>query len=139
MHKRMKVSLINVLSLALLTPINITSASATTNITATGTNPSACNQTVDVTTGVTAILITADISVASKVTFRLNGKVIPGCKRRLATGSESSFTVSCNWRPSMRGSVTLVATANPVADGIPSATAEPIKVFVNNRSGPRAG
>ena len=39
----------------------------------------------------------------------------------------------------MRGSVTLVATANPVADGIPNATAEPVKVFVNNRSGRRAG
>jgi hypothetical protein len=87
----------------------------------------------------TAILITADISVASKVTFKLNGKVIPGCRRRLATGSGSSFTVTCNWRPSMRGSVTLVATANPVADGIPSATATPIKVFVNNRTGPRGG
>jgi hypothetical protein len=87
----------------------------------------------------TAILITADISVASKVTFRLNGKVIPGCKKKLATGSGSSFTIGCNWRPSMRGYVTLVATANPVADGIPSATASPIKVFVNNRSGPRNG
>jgi hypothetical protein len=54
MHKGMKISLIAILSLALLTPINITSASATPNITATGTNPSACNQTVDVTTGVTA-------------------------------------------------------------------------------------
>tara|TARA_B110000503_G_scaffold69350_1_gene108104 strand:+ start:340 stop:1536 length:1197 start_codon:yes stop_codon:yes gene_type:complete len=87
----------------------------------------------------TAILITADISVASKVTFKLNGKVIPGCKRRLATGSESSFTVTCNWRPSMRGSVTLVATANPIASGIPNATASPVKVFVNKRTGLRGG
>lgn len=51
----MKVSLIAVLSLALLTPVNITSASATPNITATGTNPSICNQTVSNTSGVSAV------------------------------------------------------------------------------------
>lgn len=54
MHKQMKICLITVLLLALLAPINITSASATPNITATGTNASICNQTVSNTSGVSA-------------------------------------------------------------------------------------
>jgi hypothetical protein len=85
----------------------------------------------------TAIAITATVNVASKVTFRMNGKVLPGCKNKLATGSGSSFTATCSWRPSNRGAVNLTAAATPTGAGISSATAPQLNIRVGNRTGAR--
>ena len=85
----------------------------------------------------TAVVITANVTVAAKVTFRVNGKVLPRCKNKLATGSGSSFSVTCTWRPSNRGQVALTAAATPTGAGISSATATPVRVMVGNRSGNR--
>jgi hypothetical protein len=85
----------------------------------------------------TTVVITASITVASKVTFRVNGKVLPGCIKRSAAGSGSTFSVTCNWKPSNRGVVALTATATPTGAGISSATATPVRVMVGNRSGNR--
>ena len=86
-----------------------------------------------------AILITANVSVASRVTFTVNGKVLPGCKNRLTSGSGSSHSVTCNWKPSRRGDVTLTAAATPTGAGIASAAANPVSIRVGNRTGPRTG
>lgn len=83
------------------------------------------------------IQINASVTVASKVTFKAANIVIPGCKSKLATGSGSTFTVSCSWKPSKRGGVTLTATSVPTNVTISGATAAPINVSVVNRSGPR--
>ena len=85
----------------------------------------------------TAVVITANVTVASRVTFRVNGKVLPGCKNKLATGSGSSFSVTCNWRPSNRGQVNLTAAATPTGAGISSTTSNPVNVMVANRVGSR--
>lgn len=85
----------------------------------------------------TAVVVTASITVASKVTFRVNGRVLPGCIKKSATGSGSTFLVTCNWRPSNRGVVALTATATPSGAGISSASATPVRVMVGNRSGNR--
>ena len=85
----------------------------------------------------TSVVITANVTVASRVTFRVNGKVLPGCKNKLATGSGSSFSTTCNWRPSNRGQVNLTATATPTGAGISSATANALSIRVGNRSGSR--
>ena len=85
----------------------------------------------------TAVVITANITVASRVTFRVNGKVLPGCKNRLASGSGSSFSVTCSWRPSNRGQVSLTAAATPTGAGISSTTSNPVSVRVGNRVGSR--
>ena len=85
----------------------------------------------------TSVAISATVTVASKVTFRANGKVIPGCKNRTASGSGSSFTATCPWKPSVRGPVTVLATADPVTDGISNVTSSPISVGVMNRTGNR--
>ena len=85
----------------------------------------------------TAVVITANVTVASRVTFRVNGKVLPGCKNKLATGSGSSFSVTCNWRPSNRGQVNLTAAATPTGAGISSATANALSIRVGNRAGSR--
>ena len=85
----------------------------------------------------TAIVITATVNVVSKITFRMNGKVLPGCKNRTAAVSGSDFTATCSWRPSNRGSVTLTALATPTGAGISSATAPQLSIRVGNRTGAR--
>ena len=85
----------------------------------------------------TAVVITANVTVASKVTFRINGKVLPGCKNKLATGSSSSFSATCSWRPSNRGQVNLTAAATPTGAGISSTTSSPVSIMVDRRTGPR--
>jgi hypothetical protein len=85
----------------------------------------------------TAIVITATVNVASKISFYSNGKVLPGCKNKLATGSGSSFTATCTWKASNRGSVNLTAAATPTGAGISSATAPQLNIRVGNRTGAR--
>jgi hypothetical protein len=82
-------------------------------------------------------LITANVSVAAKVTFNLNGKVLPGCKNRSTTGSSSSHSATCTWKPSRRGDVSLTAAATPTGAGITSTTAAPVSIRVGNRTGSR--
>jgi len=84
-----------------------------------------------------SVAISATVTVESKVTFRANGKVIPGCKNKTASGSGSSFTATCLWKPSTRGPVTVLATADPVTDGISNVTSSPISVGVINRTAKR--
>ena len=85
----------------------------------------------------TVVTITANVSVAAKVTFRAKNVIISGCKNKTASGSGSSFAATCSWRPSARGAVTLTATAVPTSGSISSSTATPINVMVGNRSGRR--
>ena len=82
-----------------------------------------------------SIVVIANITVASKVTFRVNGKVLPGCKNRLTTESGSDFSATCSWKPSNRGIISLTATAVPIGVGISSATSNPVNVMVANRVG----
>ena len=85
----------------------------------------------------TQIIITANVTVSSKITFWVNGKVIPGCKNRTASGSASSFTVNCAWRPSRRGDLKISAQAIPISGSVTSSTPSPISVRVLNRTGRR--
>ena len=85
----------------------------------------------------TVVTITANVSVASRVTFRAKNVIIPGCKNRLTSGASPNIVATCSWRPAMRGEVVLTATASPTGAGISSATATPLSVMVGNRSGSR--
>jgi hypothetical protein len=85
----------------------------------------------------TVVTITANVSVASRVTFRAKNVIIAGCKNKVASGSGSSFSATCSWRPSVRGTVVVTATAVPINAGISSSSATPISVMVGNRSGNR--
>jgi len=85
----------------------------------------------------TVVTITANVSVASRVTFRARNVIIAGCKNKLTSGSSPNIVATCSWRPSTRGAVTLTATASPTEAGISSTTATPISVMVGNRSGGR--
>jgi hypothetical protein len=83
------------------------------------------------------VSITANVSVASKVTFRARNIIISGCKNKLTSGTSPNIVATCNWRPSMRGAVVITASAVPTGAGISSATATPVSVVVGNRSGAR--
>jgi Fibronectin type III domain len=84
-----------------------------------------------------ASTITADVTVASKVTFKSSGVVISGCKNKLASGSGSSYTVTCSWKPSLRGKVNISAVSTPVDGAISGASAPAVTIVVANRSGTR--
>ena len=85
----------------------------------------------------TVVTITANVTVASRVTFRARNVIIPGCKNKLTSGSSPNIVATCTWRPSTRGAVTLTATAVPTVAGISSTTASPLSIRVENRSGNR--
>lgn len=83
----------------------------------------------------TPIVITAEVNVSAKVTFKLNGVVIPSCKNKTASGSGISYIATCSWKASRRGALSITANAVPTSVGITSSTAAPIYVWVNNRAG----
>lgn len=83
-----------------------------------------------------ATTISAEVSVASKVTFRAGGFIIPGCKNKATSGS-SPFTVSCSWKAAKRGSFMITATANPNSNSYTASSATPLQVMVTNRVIPR--
>jgi hypothetical protein len=83
------------------------------------------------------VTITANVSVASRVTFRAKNVIIAGCKNKLTSGSSPNIIATCSWRPSMRGAVVITATAVPTGSGISTATATPVSVVVGKRVGAR--
>ena len=85
----------------------------------------------------TAVVITANVTVASKVSFLINGKALPGCKNKSTTGSSPNIVATCTWKPSNRGSVSLSATSTPTGAGITGATSTPVSIMVGNRAGTR--
>jgi hypothetical protein len=76
----------------------------------------------------------ATSSVAGKVTFMANGKDIPGC---ISKAVAASATVTCSYKPSTRGSVTITVTLNPTSSSYIGATTSSNNV-VANRTGARA-
>jgi hypothetical protein len=83
-----------------------------------------------------ATTISAEVSVASKVTFKAGGTVISGCKNKATSGS-SPFTVSCSWKPSKHGSYQITATANPNSNSYTASSATPLQVMVLRKATPR--
>lgn len=85
----------------------------------------------------TAINITANLDQNSKVTFMANGRTIPGCKNRATAGSGSSHTVTCSWRPSTRGALSLNARAVAVSGGLVGAPVNSLNISVSGRTNKR--
>jgi hypothetical protein len=81
----------------------------------------------------TPINLVAVVTVASRITFTMNQKRIPGCISKLATGSASSFTATCSWKPSRRGYLTLASQSVAVGAGITGAISPNIRIFVGPR------
>ena len=62
--------------------------------------------------------ININVSVASRVTFLVNGKRIGGCVSLSATGSSSSYAASCSWKPTTKGAMLLSAQIDPTSPGL---------------------
>ena len=82
------------------------------------------------------VTITANVSAAAKVTFRARNIVIPGCKNK-PTSSSSPFTATCTWKPSVRGSTTVTATAVLTSSAGTSTSATPVTTNISNRTSSR--
>lgn len=78
--------------------------------------------------------LVAEVNVAARVSFLSNGKYISGCRNLLSTGSGTSFTVTCTWKPSVRGSAVITAVAVPTTAGISSGISTPLGTVVRNRT-----
>jgi hypothetical protein len=85
----------------------------------------------------TPVSVTANVSVASRISFFVNRKVLPGCKNRLTSGSGSSHSVTCIWKPSLRGNFAISAISTPTIPSISGASSAPVMVSIANRSGKR--
>lgn len=81
----------------------------------------------------TTVQITATINLAAKVQFKVNNVRIPGCIS-VATAANAPFTAICNWKPARRGSLTLTATATPLAAGFSASASLPLRVAVATRA-----
>jgi hypothetical protein len=84
-----------------------------------------------------AKLLTASASVVGKVTFRVNNKILPGCKNKSTTGSAPNIIATCSYRPSTRGSVTITVTLNPTDPSYIGTVRTSDTYFVLNRTGAR--
>jgi hypothetical protein len=82
----------------------------------------------------TNIVITTVVSAASKVTFFASGKRIANCINRATTGSGSTHTATCTWKPSVIGAIKLSATAVPTGAGATGTYLYPNTVFSVSRS-----
>jgi hypothetical protein len=84
-----------------------------------------------------AVNVTANVTQASKITFTVNGKALAGCKNKSTSGSGSSHSATCTWRPSIRGSAALSANAVAISGGLSGSPASLLRVLVSNRVGNR--
>ena len=78
------------------------------------------------------LVITATVDNPGKVTFRENGRKIANCVGRAAT-----TTVTCTWKPRIRGYISLTASLAPTNGSISSSSSSPIKIFISPRVGAR--
>lgn len=83
-----------------------------------------------------AKLITVVTSAAGLVTFRVAGKVLPGCKNKIVSAG-NSFTTTCSYRPSNRNYVKVTATLVPTSASLTGVVSESAVYLVGNRTGAR--
>jgi len=83
-----------------------------------------------------AKLITAVSTVAGKITFRVAGKILPGCKNK-AVNAGNSFTTTCSYRPSNHSIVTISATLDPTDSYYTGNITSSAQYHVSRRTGPR--
>ena len=80
--------------------------------------------------------ITAVATVAGKITFKVAGKVIPGCKNKTVNAG-NSFTTTCSYRPSNHSYVTISATLDPTDSFYTGTVTNSAQYLVTRRTGNR--
>lgn len=79
--------------------------------------------------------LTASSSATGKVTFYANGRKIPGCISKVASGS-APITVTCAWRPATSGAITVRAVLIPTDSSLATASTQ-INLSVARRTNNR--
>lgn len=83
-----------------------------------------------------AVNITASITQSGKITFRSNGKKIANCINLRTSGSGTTHSATCTWKPATRGYSTIVLTFTPTnANDIGISSSQ--NVFVTQKTGTR--
>lgn len=85
----------------------------------------------------TAIEISVNVTLPSRVTFTANGKRIGGCINKATSGTSPNIVATCSWSPSTRGSVVLTALIDPNDANASNTSSSPLNVRVGNRSNKR--
>jgi uncharacterized repeat protein (TIGR02059 family) len=80
--------------------------------------------------------ISATGSTAGSITFKVNDEFIPGC-RNLKANSGNSYTVTCPYKPSVRGSVVFTVSLTPSSPYFTGTVSTSEKFFIYNRTGKR--
>lgn len=80
--------------------------------------------------------ITAVSTVAGKITFRVAGKTLPGCKNRTANAA-NSFTVICSYKPANHSYVTVSATLVPTDENYLGLVTNSARYLVTRRASSR--
>ena len=80
--------------------------------------------------------ITAVATVAGRVTFRVAGKVLPGCNKKVVNAG-NSFTAICSYRPSNHSYVTISATLDPTDSYYIGTVTNSAQYLVTRRTGTR--
>ena len=90
--------------------------------------------TVTYRTTINLIAVTAE---NSRISFIANGKLIPGCRNILTTGSASTWTATCPWKSSLHGQNSVRASAKVVTGTSISNTSPPVLLVASARSNAR--
>jgi hypothetical protein len=80
--------------------------------------------------------ITAVATVAGKITFRVAGKILPGCKNKVVSNA-NLLTTTCSYKPSNRNYVKVTATLVPTSASLTGVVSESAVYLVGNRTGAR--
>lgn len=85
--------------------------------------------------------VTSSISVTIPVTgvvrFFANNKRIATCNSRVTSGNAPNNVATCNWKPTVRGRVSITATVTPTNSAYSSSTSEPLIILVTTRTNTR--
>ena len=85
----------------------------------------------------TAVNLLAVLAENSRVSFIANGKLIPGCRNLLTSGSGSTWTATCAWKSSLHGQNNLRASAKAVSGTSTSSTSASVFIISSARGNNR--
>jgi hypothetical protein len=80
--------------------------------------------------------IVATVNTSGRVDFKLQGKILAGC-RNLSTSGSGPYTATCTWKPSLHNAVVVTASFRPSGAGFMNSTAAPLNLFIAKRTNTR--
>lgn len=97
-------------------------------------NTFALSSNATIATFRTAVDVSINVTLPSRVTFIANGKRIGGCINKATSGTSPNIVATCSWSPSTRGSVSLTALIDPNDANASNTFSSALNVRVGNRT-----